>query len=480
MSDSTLKIKAGKGLLWSGISSGSIQFLNLVFGIFLARLLNASDYGMVGMLTIFSLIAGSLQDSGFSLALINKPNVTKKDYNAVFWFSSLMGIALYLSLFFSSPLLARFFHTPELKSLARYAFLGTLFSSFGIVPAARLSRNLKFRERAVSSITALLISGITGVVLAYKGFSYWGIATQTNLYTLIVSALNWWFSRWRPTLSFNFSPIRNFFGFSSKMLLTSIFTHINNNLFSVILGRFYNRVAVGNYNQANKWNTMCDSLIYTTINSVSQPVLAQVADDRKRQARIFRKILRITAFLSFPTMFGLSLVAPELITIAITEKWTESAALLRLLAIGGAFLPISLLYSNLLVSNGKSDIYMWNTMALGVLQVGTMLLLFPYGIRTMIYVYMGLNTAWVFVWHYFVHKQIGLSLLNALKDVVPYGVVSAGVMVACHFLTAPISNLYIRFGCKVALAILLYIAAMRLSGSKTYADCRNFLLRRKI
>ncbi len=466
--------------MWSGISNASCQFLNLVFGIFLSRLLNASDYGMVGMLTIFSLIAGSLQDSGFSLALITRRNVTHKDYNAVFWFNVLMSALFYLLLFFSAPLIARFFRTPELTALARYMFLGFFFASFGIVPGAKLSRNLQFKERAVSAISALVISGITGVLLAYHGFSYWGIATQSILYILVVSLLNFCFSGWKPSLQIDFSPIREMFGFSSKMLITNIFNHINNNLFSVILGRFYNRVAVGNFNQANKWNNMCNSLIYSMMNSVSQPVLAQVADDKERQIRVFRKMLRMTAFLSFPAMFGLSLIAPELITIAITDKWKESAGLLRLLAIGGAFLPMAFLYSNLLISRGKSYIYMWNTIVLGLLQLGLMLMLFPYGIRTMIYVYMALNTAWLFVWHYFVWRQIGFTLFDALRDVVPFGAAAASVMVITYFITLPIQNIYLLFITKIIVAVILYAGVMRLSGAKTYRECRDFIVKRKI
>ena len=156
--------------------------------------------------------------------------------------------------------------------------------------------------------------------------------------------------------------------FSCKILATNIFNHLNNNIFSLILGKFYSEKEVGYYNQANKWNQMGYSLVSGMINSVAQPVLAQVSEDKDRQLRVFSKMMRFTAFISFPIMLGLSLVAPELITITITEKWMKSAQILQLLCISGAFIPITSLCSYLIVSKGKSDIYMWNTITLGILQ----------------------------------------------------------------------------------------------------------------
>jgi len=249
----SLKEKTAKGLFWGGFSNGIQQLLNLLFGIFLARLLTPSDYGMVGMLAIFSLIASSIQESGFTAALVNKKEVTHNDYNAVFWFNAAISLSLYLLLFLCAPLIADFYDTPELTPLARYSFIGFFIASLGISHSAYLLRNLMVKQRALSSVIGLTVSGITGVTLAYFGFSYWGIATQSIVYVTINTACYWHFTRWRPSLQFNFTPIKEMFGFSGKLLVTNVFNHINNNLFSVILGKFYSEKEVGYYNQANKW-----------------------------------------------------------------------------------------------------------------------------------------------------------------------------------------------------------------------------------
>ena len=474
MSES-LKDKTAKGLLWGGISNGAQQLLNLLFGIFLSRLLTPDDYGMVGMLTIFSLIAGTIQESGFISALINKKNIQDKDYNAVFWFSILTSICLYTLLFFCAPLIAQFFHQPELTALARYSFLGFFISSTGVAHSAYFYKNLMVKQRAVLNITALIISGIVGITMAYNGFSYWGIATQNIVYISTVMIGYWFYSPWRPTFQLNFHPLKGMITFSSKMLATNIFNHLNNNIFSIILGKFYSEKEVGYYNQANKWNYMGHSLISGMIHGVAQPVLTQVIDDSERQLRVFRKMVRFTAFVSFPAMFGLSFIAPELITIAITDKWSNSAQILQLLCLSGAFVPLLNLCSNLIISKGKSNIYMWNAITLGLLQLMVMCLIHPYGIRTMIITYVCIQISWLMVWHYFVRREINYRFMHMLKDILPFLCIAAAVMIATYYLTLSIANIYLLFISKIAIAGILYLLLMWVSGSQTFRESLQYL-----
>ena len=478
MAEQSLKEKTAKGLFWGGLSNGVQQLLNLFFGIFLSRILTPDDYGMVGMLSIFSLIAGSLQESGFIAALANKREISHKDYNAVFWFSTGLSACLYLILFFCAPLIAQFYNTPQLTALARYSFLGFFIASLGIAHSAYLFRNLMVKQKAIAVTIGLIASGSIGVTMAFLGFAYWGIATQSIVYVGTVNICYWRFSPWRPTLSFDFRPLKGMLSFSSKLLATNIFNHINNNILTVILGKFYSGQEVGYFTQANKWNSMGYSVVSGTVNSVAQPVLSTLSDDRERQQRAFRKMLRFTAFISFPAMLGLSLIAPELIILSITDKWLPSASILQLLCIGGAFIPVTNLYSNLIISKGKSNIYMWNTICLGIIQLVTMLLLYPYGIRTMISIYVAINICWLLVWHYFVWLEIRLSLFMALKDVLPFAVIAAGVMAAAYYITIGITNLYLLIISKILIAALLYTAIMWLSRSVTFRESLHYIIKK--
>lgn len=300
MSGQSLKEKTAKSLLWGGLSNSIQQLLNLFFGIFLARTLSRADYGMVGMLSIFSLIASSLQESGFTAALTNKKEIRHEDYNAVFWFSVGMGTTLYIVLSCCAPLIAAFYNTPELTSLARYSFLGFFISSLGVAQSAYMFRNLLVKQRSIAMMSALAISGTVGVLLAVNGFSYWGIATQNIVYVSVLTILYWFYSPWRPSFHFDFRPIKSMLSFSSRLLITNIFGHINYNILSVVLGKYYSGQAVGDFNQANKWNYMGYSVIVGMINGVAQPVLVNVSDDTERQKRVFRKMLQLHSLYQFP------------------------------------------------------------------------------------------------------------------------------------------------------------------------------------
>ncbi|WP_300813979.1 lipopolysaccharide biosynthesis protein [uncultured Bacteroides sp.] len=479
MSQSTLKEKTARGLFWGGFSNGMQQLLNLVFGIFLARLLSQSDYGMVGLLTVFSAIASALQEGGFISALTNKRDVTDRDYNAVFWFSTLCSITFYTLLFFAAPLIAGFYGIPELTPLARLLFLSFVISSLSIAPRAYLFKNLKIKESTVVSVSALCVSGITGITLAAHGFAYWGLAIQSLSFVSVITLLNFYFARWRPSLHIDLRPIRSMIGFSSRLIVTNIFTIINNNLFSMILGKFYSAREVGDFTQANKWNGMGHTLITNMINGIAQPVFTSIADDRARQLAVFRKLLRFTAFVSFPVMFGLSLVAKELIVITITEKWLSSAYILQILCVWGAFIPLTNLFSNLVISHGRSSVYMWNTICLSLVQLAVACAAHSYGLEWMLYLFTGINIGWLFVWLWFVNREIGLTLKDMLKDISPYLGLSAVLVVAAHYLTQPIGNLYLCMAVKIAAVAGLYALVLWKAQSVIFRESVEFLFKKK-
>ena len=479
MTEQSLKDKTAKGLFWGGVSNGVQQLLNLLFGIFLARLLTPADYGMVGMLTVFSALASILQEGGFISALTNRKKTEHKDYNAVFWFSLLMGTSLYTLLYICAPLIADFYQQPQLTSLARLSFLSFLISSTNVAPRAFLFKQLRTKENAIISFCSLTISGIIGIVLAYKGFAYWGIAIQTIAFTTGTTILSYYFSGWRPSLHIDFTPIKEMIGYSSKLIVTHTFQIINNNLFSILLGKFYNEKEVGYFNQANKWSTMGYTTINGMLTSVVQPVLSTLSDDKERQLNALRKMLRFTAFVSFPAMFGLSFTSQELIVLAVTDKWLPSANIMQILCIGGAFIPFSGLFSQLMLSRGHSSIYMWNTIALSLSQLFGAYLLYPYGITPMLYAFISINMGWTFVWLHFIQKEIKLSLPNFLKDISPYLLLSIACIFACSFITEPIENVGLRLIGKISIVGLFYIAILWKANSTILQESIYFIFKKK-
>lgn len=484
MGNSELRHRTARGLLWGGIGSGTMQLLNLLFGIFLSRLLSPDDYGVIGALTIFSATAGLFAESGFTYAIANKKTVTHDDYNSVFWFNIAIGSAFYLLLYFLAPVIAGFYDKPEMTQrmipLARFLFLGFLVGSIGTAPSAYFFRNLNVKIKSQIQIAAIIVSGATGVVCALNDWGYWGIAVQTVLYASVNTLLLWISVPWHPTLTFKWHPIAEMLPFSSRQLFTSLFTHINNNFFSMLLGRFYSLKTTGFYTQGSKWTTMGYSTITGMLNSVALPVMREASqDNNERVCRVFIKMLRFTAFISFPAMFGLGIIATELITLTVTDKWLQCVPVMQILCVWGAFAPIATLYANLFNSINRPNIYMWNTISLGLTQLLSVIISYPYGLNVMLMVYTAVNIMWLGVWQFFAHRYVKLPLLSVLTGIAPYMIIALAVMALTYLATMAITRPLLSLLAKVTMAALMYCLTMKIFKSVIFSEVLDYFFKRK-
>ena len=473
-----LKEKAARGFLWGGLNNGAVQVLGALFGIFLLRLLSPSDYGKIAMLTVFANLASTLQESGFMAALCNLKNPTHRDYNAVFWFNIMMGGSLYLLLYLCAPLIADFYHDADLLWLSRYMFLGFFITSFGTVQRAWLFRNMMNKQTCIIAIVSLVVSNVVGILMAWLGYAFWGLATQSLLFVSCMVLMNWYYSPWRPSLHIDLRPAWQMFGFSSRLLLTNVVNTLSSNAFSFLLGKFYGAHSAGVYGNARKWDDMCSSSINGMLTGVAQPVMAQVRDNRERSRQVFRKMLRFVSFVSFPCMFGIGLISREFLLIFTGPKWEESAYLLSLLSIYGAVFPLLTLYGQMVISQGRSNINMYSTMALSSLILLGLVLLHSYGLYVMVFYFIGINVAWLFVWQYFAYRLIGLRLWEALSDVLPFLLLSAACMALTWWITRPIESLWLLLLAKVVLAAVFYVTAIWISGARIMRESVDYLLHR--
>lgn len=461
------------------MNNGTMQVLNLLIGIFLGRLLSPGEYGMVGVLSIFTLIAGNLQSSGFTQGLINLKSPTARDYNSVFWFNVSASFIIYAVLFACAPLIAAFFHQPALVSLSRFVFLGFVISSFGIAHAAYMNKNLMNRQQAFISCLALAVSGVAGIALAWNGYSYWSLAWQQIIYITVLNVGRYRVVPWRPMLKIDFGPVRQMFGFSVKILFTNIINTLSSNILTFIFGRFFPMKQVGNFTQAYKWNTMANSFVANTMWQVVQTVLVAAGDERERQCRVYRKMMRFTAFMSFPLMFGLALVAEEFIFCTIGAEWEGSVPLLRILCVSGAFVPFYTMYQNLAISSGRSDLYLWCNVAQIALQVAVIFAFKSMGLTVMVIAYSAFIVLWLLAWQVVANRLVGLKLRHTLADVLPFMLISAGVMAAAYFGTCWITSHAAVLVARIVLAAVLYIAAMKALQPEILTECLSYFKKKK-
>lgn len=411
-------------------------------------------------------------------ALCNLKNPTHRDYNAVFWFNIMMGGSLYVLLYLCAPLIADFYHDADLLWLSRYMFLGFFITSFGTVQRAWLFRNMMNKQTCIIAIVSLVVSNVVGILMAWLGYAFWGLATQSLLFVSCMVLMNWYYSPWRPSLHIDLRPAWQMFGFSSRLLLTNVVNTLSSNAFSFLLGKFYGAHSAGVYGNARKWDDMCSSSINGMLTGVAQPVMAQVRDNRERSRQVFRKMLRFVSFVSFPCMFGIGLISREFLLIFTGPKWEESAYLLSLLSIYGAVFPLLTLYGQMVISQGKSNINMYSTMALSSLILLGLVLLHSYGLYVMVFYFIGINVAWLFVWQYFAYRLIGLRLWEALSDVLPFLLLSAACMALTWWITRPIESLWLLLVAKVVLAAVFYVTAIWISGARIMRESVDYLLHR--
>ena len=480
----TLKQRAAKGLFWGALNSGTTQILNLVIGIFLGRLLTPSDYGIVGVLTIFTAIAADLKSSGFTQSLVNLHRPTARDYNAVFTFNVAVSATLYIILFLSAPLISLFFHEPCLTSVSRFVFLGFFIASLSIAHGGYMTKNMMNREKAIIGAVALVVAGGVGITLAVLGYGYWALAWQQVAYIAVITAGRYICVPQRITLTTHIAPVIAMTPFAVKILVTKILNTLSTNVLTLLFGRLYAMSQVGNYSQAYKWNTMASSLVSNTVGQIAQAVMVEAGDTAAedpivRQRRVFRKMMRFTAFLSMPLMFGLAIVADEFIILTIRDQWAGCVPLLRVLCLSGAFLPLYTMYQNLSISCRRSDIYMW----LSIIQIVMLFVIvgatWRYGMLCMVSLYSAVMILWLAVWHACTGHLIDYTWRQMLADIIPYTLSAAAVMALTYVVTIPIHSLWPLLLSRIAIAAFMYYLLMRAIRSEILAECERFVMRKR-
>lgn len=476
MIEKTLKEKTAKGLFWGGLSNGMQQFLSLLIGLVLLKKLTPDDYGMIYMLAIFTGIASIIQESGFTVALTNKPIFQDKDYNAVFWFNLIAGVIIYILLYLCAPLIADFYGYPELILLARVSFLSIVIGSFGIAHNAVLFKLLLVKERAKIDILSVSVSGIVGIYLALNGYGYWALALQTLVNTLMVGICRWYFSPWKPNLDIDFRPIKEMLGFSSKMLLSSIVYQVHANIFSLLLGKFYRPSDVGYFSQGTKWANMGSLVINGMINNVAQPTFVQLAQEPTRLAQVFRKMIRFVAFVSFPIMFGLAFIGNEFIGF-INEDWLPCVPILQLYCLWGAFAPIHLLYTQIVVTYGKSGCYLFTNLCFAFCQIGLAVAVLSFGIYWMAFANTVVAFIYILIWHRIVANYIPIKLMQIVKDIIPYFFITIIIftVIGVTIKLTDIDNLLQILILKVVLSTVLYVFLMNVFNSIVFKEALTFM-----
>ncbi len=457
MTKKTLKKQAVSGIIWSSIERFSVQGLQFIIMIIMARILSPRDYGLVGMLTIFIAISQSLIDSGFSQALIRKQNRTNIDNSTVFFFNILIGIILYGLFFLIAPYVSLFYHTPELTLLMRVISIGIIFNSLAIVQRALLTIDLNFKTQAKASLTATIISGIIGITMAYRGCGVWSIVIQQLINLVCNTILLWILAQWRPILVFSKSSFNELFSFGSKLLVSGLLDTIYRNIYLIVIGKFFSASTLGYYTRSQQFSDFPSANLTGVMQRVTYPVLCRIQNNNEQLANAYRKFLRVSAFIIFPLMLGLSAVSKPLIFILLKEQWIFSATLLQILCFSGMWYPIHAINLSLLQVKGRSDLLLKLEIIKKINGVIILCITIPLGLIAMCYGQIIGCIISLFINTYYTGKLIKVGFIKQMKDLSHIIVLSISMWGLIYIIVPYINGYISQLIICICIGIIYYI-----------------------
>ncbi len=482
MDSEGLKRKSIVGLFWSVLDKGGQQLIVLLSGIWLAKILMPEDYGLIGMISIFTYLGNALQESGFSAAIIRKERLINDDLNVAFYMNITIGVTLYLILFFASPLIASFFDEPALEWLSRVVFMMFLFNSFSVVQNAQLVREMRFKTATIINSTSLIISYISALYFAHRGAGAYAVACQTVAFAFCRMVLLWCCSKWRPTMTFKRQSFSELFSFSSKMLLTNILNTCACRLFPSVIGKYYNKIVAGLYENGQRWGNMPQDFVSGTIASVTFPAISAVQrSDAERMRRVCRKMVRVTAFLVFPLFMAIIVCCSKsAISYILKPEWADAVPYIVFISVAGIFNGLNTSNYNVLKTKGLSADILKFEVIRNLLTIIVIVACIPLGIFYMMSAMVAVSLLNYALFSYKVNRVLDISIFDHLRDIVPYFLIMLVAAVVAYFVGVWLYgvNPIVVIICQVMTMAIIYLGAGALFGSKIISESYNILKRR--
>ena len=358
MSGSSLKDKTRRGLFWTFVNQFATYGVQFVIGIFMARQLSPSDYGITALPAVFMAVAAVFIDSGFAQAMIRKPELKEEDLSTSFYYSLLVGLICYIIIYFSSSWIAEFYKEPILEQLIHVTALIFFISPLTTPQTIILQRKLDFRTPTIINVLCIFIQGFIGLSLAYTGWGIWALVLSGLAKSIANCFLCWLAVRWRPKTGWCKESFKYLWGFGNKMVGSKLLDRLYINIVPVFVGKYFSPADLGVYNRAEKYAMLPSQNLSGVIQQVTFPVLSKVQNDNEKLRYGYRTLIRTTAFIIFPIMTLLSALSKPLIILMITEKWIDCVPLLQIMCWTMMWYPIHSLNLNVLMVRGRSDLFL--------------------------------------------------------------------------------------------------------------------------
>ena len=472
MAEENLKHKTLKGVGWSATNSFLSQGVSFIIGIILARLLGPGDYGMIGMAMIVITILNTFVDSGFSTALVRKTDVADDEYNTMFYVNLGVSIIAYGILFVAAPLVSRFFDL-EITAIIRLLGLTIIINSLAIVQGTILTKKVDFKTSTIASAYSSIIGGIVGICAAFLGCGVWALVVQ-NLVSSIVNVVALWsMNRWRPSWKFSRNSLRYMWGFGSRMLLSSLLNQTWQQIYQIVVGKFYNPSTLGQYSRAKHYAAFLTQNITVVVQRVSFPTLANIQNEEERMVAIYRRIIKTTMFVTAICVFALGAVSVPLIYCMIGEAWLEAASYLPLICISMSLYPLHVINLNMLQIQGRSDLFLYLEIIKKIISIGPICLGIFVSIRWMLIGTIITGIIGYFLNSYYTGKKLHYTSWMQIKDVAPsYGIAILVALSVYFFRYLPLSY-FIILPIQIVMGLSVFFVICEMTKPEEYIELKS-------
>lgn len=476
MAEQGLKDKTVKGVGWSAADSLLGQGITFLVGLVLARLLGPSEYGLIGIVTIFITVFNAIIDSGFSQAVIRKKEANNDDYNTMFITNLVLSIVMFLVLFFSAPAIAKFFERPELVSLTRVMGVIMIINALSITQNTVLTKRIDFKTKTKASLISAILSGVVGIAMAFGGYGVWALVGQQITKQLTNTICLWVFNRWWPNFRFNKSSFSYMWGFGWKLLVSGLLDTTWNQLYQVVVGKFYSPATLGQYSRSKEYASIFSSNINTIVGRVSFPVLAEIQDDKTRLVSAYRRIIKTTMFVTAICMISMGAIADPMIYCLIGPQWHQAATFLPYICVSLSLLPLHAINLNMLKVQGRSDLFLKLEIIKKFIAIGPICL----GIFVDIYwmVAGSVITGFIsfFLNSHYSGKFLGYSSWMQLKDIAPSYGLAFLIALSVYFLKYLPFSYWVILPIQIVVGMVVFFVFVHCKKVQEYEELKGMMM----
>lgn len=476
---SDLKLKTARTLKWNTIDRTASQVLYAVTGIILANILSPADFGLVGVTLAIQAFAILFVDSGFGAALLQRKEPTKADYSTVFWFNTAVSLVAYVALYFASPVIADVFNDQRLTSICRVMFLTFLLNGLGIVQTNRLMKQMNVKMIAVANIISLTVSGAVGIWLALTGLGVWALVWQSIVNAGVKTSWLWLTGHWLPKLIFSRRSLRNVFNVGAGVFSSSLLNTAFQQIYTVIIGIFYNMAALGIYTQADKWSKMGTASLSQILTASFVPLLSGFQDDPENHRRIMAKTDRFTAFILFPFMGGLVVMATPIFHTLFGIKWDAAIPLFQILCARGIFVVLTSLYGNFLLSLGYArQLVIIETIKDLLTAAAILATVFIGTVEALVWGQFAASAVSYIIVLRITAAKTGYHARRMLADMAPYAALTFGCMILMALLLVTDLPPVLVLVMQALIGVTAYVVALKATGSVILHEATAYIFGR--